>query len=290
MIISLLPPFYASMQGELPYRFTANSEPETVLSVLKDDTVIASKRYYDTYAAQIDVAPIIRKHLRFAPPQSTEMLYEQTDRRLAITVAVDGTTSETRCFISTSRPRNFTGFLTSMPWKRIIRRGDVDELTLLSIGTLQFSIHGSQLGNVLYSETRTETNKKQLHFRFNPEQFPDYTRFYVQLYEDEELIDQIEYVVAEPLPNGCRLAWRTDAGSVEHYTFPISRDNVLISAFEPKGMIEALRELTDAPQVWRTSDGVTYEEVEVVRDKSKVVRHGSLSCMEVAFRPKNTLR
>lgn len=298
MVFSQLPPDYASMQGELLYRWTANLEPETLFSLRRDDVLLASKRLYDAYAGIIDVAPLVRKHLVYAPPKSEEGgLYAQPDRSLVVTASMGDETASPRRFISTCRPRSYSGFLTSMPRRRTLRRGDVDELTMLVGGAFRFtvfSVYGSELGNVLYSESRTADARTMWHFRFDASLWPDYTHFYIELRQEgveQELIDRIEYHVAEAVWGGARVAWRSSAGSVEHHTFPVVRHtepvsetesrSIVVSSFEPRETISALCELGHAKQVW-SCDGGVYEPIEIV--KLKLREHGSLRAVEVEIK------
>ena len=48
-------------------------------------------------------------------------------------------------------------------------------------------------------------------------------------------------------------------------------------------------ELTSAPEVW-TARGDTYTPVDIASDEAVVQRHGTLSCLEIAVRPKRKTR
>ena len=115
---------------------------------------------------------------------------------------------------------------------------------------------------------------------------------------------------------GCRIAWRSRAGSIEHYTFPVvksvvqkirkeqvltddagyedisirdERTTTLASAFEPAAVIEALAEIAASPQVWKI-DGDKYEEVDILTREQTIGRHGSLGCIEISLRPRQETR
>ena len=108
-----------------------------------------------------------------------------------------------------------------------------------------------------------------------------------------------------------RLAWRSSAGGIEHYTFPVEksesvetirqraygaeghlvartraeRRTVLVSAYEPRATLEGLSEVLSSPDVWLAEDD-GYTAVDVVTEKSVLHRHGAVTCLEIEIRPK----
>ena len=101
------------------------------------------------------------------------------------------------------------------------------------------------------------------------------------------------------------------AGSVEHYTFPIvrtttvrterreaegpqgrvvaaaetDREIVLVSAYETRSMLEPLAELTATAAAWIVTEK-RYIPVDIATEEAVVQRRGTLSCLEIAIRPK----
>lgn len=72
-------------------------------------------------------------------------------------------------------------------------------------------------------------------------------------------------------------------------TAETDRETVLASAYEGRQVLEALAELTAAPEVW-IADGDSYTSVDIATDEAIVQRHGTLSCLEIAVRPKRKTR
>ena len=72
-------------------------------------------------------------------------------------------------------------------------------------------------------------------------------------------------------------------------TAETDRETVLVSAYEGRQVLEALAELTSAPEVW-IADGDSYTPVDIASDEAVVQRHGTLSCLEIAVRPKRKTR
>ena len=122
--------------------------------------------------------------------------------------------------------------------------------------------------------------------------------------------DRVTYSVA-PAPHGSRrLAWRSAAGSVEHYTFPfetvVAKQTVkervygaaghevvritserlvtLRSAFEREEVMEALAGIVSSSQAWLLC-GEEYLPVDVVTSEVEINHHGTYDALEVAIRP-----
>ncbi len=99
---------------------------------------------------------------------------------------------------------------------------------------------------------------------------------------------------------------------VEHYTFPIvrtttvrtgkareaegpqgrvvaaaetDREIVLVSAYETRSMLEPLAELTATAAAWIVTEK-RYIPVDIATEEAVVQRRGTLSCLEIAIRPK----
>ena len=79
------------------------------------------------------------------------------------------------------------------------------------------------------------------------------------------------------------------AGVATAATAETDRETVLVSAYEGRQVLEALAELTSAPEVW-IADGDSYTPVDIASDEAVVQRHGTLSCLEIAVRPKRKTR
>ena len=121
----------------------------------------------------------------------------------------------------------------------------------------------------------------------------------------------VVYSVTPAVQGQVRLAWRSSAGSVEHYTFPIvrtttvrterreaegpqgrvvaaaetDREIVLVSAYETRSMLEPLAELTATAAAWIVTEK-RYIPVDIATEEAVVQRRGTLSCLEIAIRPK----
>ena len=69
----------------------------------------------------------------------------------------------------------------------------------------------------------------------------------------------------------------------------MSKMPMLVSAFEPAEVLEALGEVLATPDVWRAKDG-EYEGVDVLTEEAVVRRYGTMSTLELEIRPKRKNR
>ena len=144
-------------------------------------------------------------------------------------------------------------------------------------------------------------------FRLDMRDFPGAERVTV----DAGTCGTVVYSVTPAVQGQVRLAWRSSAGSVEHYTFPIvrtttvrterreaegpqgrvvaaaetDREIVLVSVYETRSMLEPLAELTATAAAWIVTEKC-YIPVDIATEEAVVQRRGTLSCLEIAIRPK----
>ena len=197
-----------------------------------------------------------------------------------------------------------------MPLRRLIPEGACDELTLLADGPCTVTVT-AMAGDTAAAESYRATEAGLHIFRLDLRDFPDAETLTV----DAGTCGTVVYTVIPARQEAVRLAWRSRAGSVEHYSFPVlqtevirsvrqqaygpdgrtaataetDRETVLVSAYEGRQVLEALAELTSAPEVWIARDD-TYTPVDIASDEAVVQRHGTLSCLEIAVRPKRKTR
>lgn len=306
------PDQFASIYGDLTYSFSGASS-ELLLNILDVSTgsTLGSKRYFNTPAGTTNIAPIIRKNIRFAPQTGRIGFYEPKDRSISIQLSGDGTFSEVRTFLATTEQAAAPSLLTSMPRRRIISYGEYDEITCLIPSNYSIVLRSDTLSNpITYNYDK---GAALTIFRLETGYFaPSVKEISLEIVVEGETIDRIDYTVVPASASSCRLAWRSSAGSIEHYTFPVVKSIVqktdkeqiyssskgyidtaiealqtttLVSAYEPVSMIMALSELFTSPQVWRVRD-TQYEEVDLQPTEQTIFRHGSLCGVEVSIRPK----
>lgn len=313
MNFTKLPAQFASLYGTLPYNFSGAASPEFRLNIVDvtTGTTLGSKRFCNVSSGSTDIAPVIRKWVRFTPQDGRIGFYEPQDRSLSIQLGGEDTFSEVRTFLPSVGEVTAPALLTAMPRRRVIAYGEYDELTCLIPSDYTISLQSDTL---TYPITFTCDKGAPLTlFRLETGYFePSITSLSLQIIVAGETIDRIDYAVVPPCRQGCRLAWRSSAGSIEHYTFPVVKSIVrkttreqiytptrgyastgiesqqittLVSAYEPAPTIAALGELLSSPQVWRVDDR-QYEEVDLLPAEQPLFRHGTLCGIEVSIRPK----
>lgn len=213
-------------------------------------------------------------------------------------------TAPARTFLPTAEPAAAPTLLTTLPAVRLLPDGSSEELTLLTDAAQLVTVI-ARSGDTTTAASYSVPEAGMHLFRIDARDFPGAETLTV----DAEACGAVDYTLVAPSGGSVRLAWRSSAGSLEHYTFPTETEAVvetvktraygpdgyvqtgepewrrtLRSAFEVRPVLEALAELTCSPAVWLvTAEG--YEPVEVVSEDAVVHRHGTMSCLEITIRP-----
>ena len=214
-----------------------------------------------------------------------------------------------RTFLAASEAVAPPAILTTMPAARLLPDGASDELTLLTAATQSVTVI-ARSGDTTTAVSYPVSGEGLHLFRLDARDFAGAETLTV----DAGACGTIHYTLVAAPADGVRLAWRSSAGSVEAYTFPVEttaaveatksraygpdghiaaarqeRRRTLRSAFEVRAVLEALAELTASPEVWLVTPA-GYEAVDVVSERAVVHRHGTLSCLEIEIRPRRKTR
>lgn len=197
------------------------------------------------------------------------------------------------------------GLLTTMPRERLVAPGECDELSFVHEGPLTVTVTATAADGTSAESHRTAGGGMHL-FRLATADFPGAERITV----DAGPCGAVSYTVLPAAEGSVRLAWRTEAGGVEHYTFPVvcevrvaagrrrvrradglvsvaatvERRRCVESAWECDAVAGALGGLLFAPQVWCVC-GAEYQPVDVVEEEAVVHRHGLLVKSAFTIRP-----
>lgn len=122
-----------------------------------------------------------------------------------------------------------------MPLVRLISHGECDELTLFSDEAVTVTVT-AQAGTTATAESyRTATGGLHV-FRLDTRDFPEAETLAV----DAGACGSVAYTVIPAFSGAQRLAWRSSAGGIEHYTFPIEKSESVETTrqrhTEPKGI------------------------------------------------------
>ncbi len=309
------PEGHAAAGKRAEYRITSDRKETIDVRVTDARTgeLLGAQRFAEVEEAVFDAAPIVRRHIRFAPKTyGTGFIYANDRKRHVKVTALpagkpeEAIVAEECIYHGGEEDAAFPSLLTTMPERRLIAQGEWDEVTLVCTQQPWMTVTATGPG---YEKTHAYTtyNDTVNPFRIDTAEFEGAERIVLDAGEGLK----VEYAVV-PQPRGARrIAWRTRAGSLEHYTFPTEltaevearkvrvygpegcrtvataaeRRMRLRSAYETREMLEELAEIVCSPEVWLVSrDG--YAPADVVTEAATIHRHGILSSMEIAIRPR----
>ena len=274
--------------------------------------LLGAKRFAAVTEAGFDIAPYLRRRVQFVPATGGTGFHPAAGRTVTVHVEAAATggaveaVSPARTFRPGAEAAEAPCLLTSMPLRRLIPEGACDELTLLTDGPCIVTVT-AEAGDTATAESYRASEAGLHLFRLDMRDFPGAERVTV----DAGTCGTVVYSVTPAVQGQVRLAWRSSAGSVEHYTFPIvrtttvrterreaegpqgrvvaaaetDREIVLVSAYETRSMLEPLAELTATAAAWIVTEKC-YIPVDIATEEAVVQRRGTLSCLEIAIRPK----
>ena len=347
MQFTRIPDSYAPLGGPLTYAVEHDACSNLAVRILNgtQTELYGAKRFAEVAAAEFDIAPYLRRQLRFAPVTGETGVYAGAPRIIGTVVKVEATgaasaaaeaaegsmqpaaewaaesatgsaaepavqaaarataTSAYRMFLPSTEPVSAPALLTSMPRVRLIPVGANDELSLLTSGPHRVTLI-AEYGPDAIADT-FEIPSGGLHiFLLNTSEYWRADKITI----DAGTCGKVVYSLVQPMRGSVRLAWRSRAGSLEHYTFPVEATagveatkqhaygpdgyvgratgeyrRKLRSALETREVLEGLAELVDTPQVWLVDEG-RYVPVEVVSERAVVHNHGTMSWLEVTIR------
>lgn len=299
----------AAAGGAAEYRIeTGGTEKAKRLDVKIADAetgeLLGAKRYAEVTAVTVDAAPIVERHIRFAPEAGHTGFVAAKDRWRAVKIEAATETeeavSEACVYHAGAGAEEVPALLTTLPRQRLIGPEEQEQLTLLTKSPWMTLRATGPEGT---TERRFLTQNATVNvFRLAAADYPGAER--IELVTGDGLT--VEYTVLAPPKGAQRIAWRTRAGSLEHYTFPLEQAATvetkknrirtpegigtlttaterrlrLRSAYETREMLEALAEIIEAPQVW-LAEAESYVPVTVLTDKATVHSHGTMSLLEM---------
>lgn len=310
-----LPARYTTIDSDIAFTLQLDEPGDIDIRIrnLTTQQILGGKRFINVSKASFNSAPRLRSLLSFSPSTGSTGFKLPDDRTIMIQLEVLRPGSDTvellsptRYYIPGDPGRLMDQFMTTMPHERLIPAGTADELTLYINGkTASITVTATNRDTTI-TETYSSARRDFQIFRLDTRDFPGCDSITV----NAGICGTIVYTVVPSLQETVRLAWRTHAGSIEHYSFPkilsttlladkrrsegsdghlvtaaeTSRQTTLLSAFERPEVLEALAELISARAVW-IADAESYTPVDILSDQVVVQRYGSLSALELTFRP-----
>ncbi len=307
MQFTQIPTQHAALGGTLRYVVQRDQAATIDIRIYDDRSgeLIGAKRFAATTEASFDAAPYLRRAVRFVPAVGATGVLSAVDRCIAARIeaqcGAELVTAAVRTFLPAEADFTAPALLTGMPHSRLIAAGECDELTLLTdaAGTICVT---AQVEDALVAENYAIPAAGVWLFRLAADDFPGAESLTVDAGECGVVVYSC---IAQPT-GAQRLAWRSRAGSIEHYTFPVehsagiavakqrveggdgsrvtrvARRDVrrLVSAYEVQPMSEAVAEVIGAPEVWAV-DAAGYVPVDVATTEATVRRIGELCALEI---------
>ena len=254
-----------------------------VVEILELSTgeVVATKLLRNVLSATVNIAPYMEHFAQRTPSAHRQTTFSEAPTA-AYKIRVNDIESE-EIIVSINRCKIDTvpSLVTSFPKGRRLACGECDEVVIIS-----------GKGNKIYAEMESESGEI-LNFEYlptseasiltiSPDDFEQGAKeFEVAIYCAGEVLGVLRYTVAQPLKSAVRLAWLSESGAIERYTFPTSYKSTLsaqkrsirtsegictahcqakqivslCSRFEPCATIEALAHIATSPKVWIEQNG-----------------------------------
>lgn len=258
----------------------------------------------DNNSAAVSGAATIAKVLPPDPPEEPEIGGEEPLPEVSAAVAELTT-------VCRATADGATGMLTSMPARRTIRHGESDRLLIYAPEPFAAEVEAlADDGSVQTASYEWQGDAGMAVLRLRTSDFGLHTRRLTVRIGGQTAV---QYDL-EPAGGSrtVRLAWRTDEGSVEHYTFPVmasrtltvGRNTALLggaatvtsvsrgeelalrSQYEPQATARALARIAASAQVWLVDDerGI-YEDAVAVESQMTTERFGEPVNVELTVRP-----
>ena len=269
------------------------------------DEVVAVQQLRGVIEAHVNIAPYLN---RFAERTPHVGLYSVFAEAPTATYKICVGDSESEAVVvsvnrdAVSRP----ALVTTLPTSRTISYGESDELLLITEAgdTIEVSITTDADAELSVEHT---TSGGATIFMLSTEEFsPNTKTIDVKLWLNGEEWHELHYRVVPAYRGAIRLAWLSDKGSVEQYTFltatrakhksekqtiatPSNRRVVqsnfehtvsLTSRYEPRRVVDALSQIVRSPRVW-IKDGEHLTEVEVMSSDIDFNLFGEPDCVTV---------
>lgn len=319
MSFTRIPQTFSSLEYDLTYIYEQSQAKNIDFRVINNvnNQLLGAKRGAATTSVSIDIAPILRSQISFIPRFGTSGFRNLRDR--GITVRVEAVETDSGLLVDTAGPRTFLigdqrdimfGIRTTMPRERIIPADVSDEISLLSDSDVTFTITAEGPDSA-QAQSYSESGAGLHIFYLSPADFPGCETLTL----DTGRYGQIRYTVVPASTEFTRIAWQSHIGSVEQYSFPVTRSTslrttkqraegfdghlvtridstlemVFVSALERNEVMEALSDILSSPNVWISRNG-GFVPLDVLSDEAVIRQHGILRTLEIVSRPKNKLQ
>ncbi len=294
----------------------AGSEPADVEVALfecphsGEDVQIAALRLYGITKGEVDIAPYLHSFDSVVP---LALPHTQIVEAATHTYRIEAGDISSDCFTvadNTLQPV-LPSWLSSMGRSRRIGYGESDEVRLYGeAGTLYSVRISSDAGDEMILTHTSLSGAAILHIATS-DFAADARTLEVSLAADGVEMLDISYTLLPRYGEQVRLAWRSSAGTIERYTFPVVREveqNTvrtrtiradgskrtvscsservirLTSGYENRSTAEAVAEIAASPAVWICGSGSEPREVDVISSSTTLHSFGRPDRVEIDLR------
>ena len=306
---STLPAPFAPIGRPLRYTIDGLAQPRLELRVrTSDGRLLATKLLTKTSSATVDIAPIVRRAVHFHPSLGKSGFVASAERTITVQVEAhcgeESLCSEERTFLAALDPVTLPAICSTLPFTRLIAPSECDEITIVAADPCRVTLTADSAGHLTSEEFRSASGGVQC-FRLAVADYPEAETITLTV----EGIGELRYLLTPAVEGSVRLAWRTQQGSIEHYTFPIVESLRLLvdkeraytaegyslasvgveerwllrSAYETTERMRPLTELLYADEVWRvTASG--YEPIDLLTEEAELKQQGLLQRLSLPIR------
>lgn len=236
--------------------------------------VIATQQLRGVVSAEVNVVPYLKRFTEYQPTLSTTGFEDAPTRACAIRV---GENMSEKLLVSINKSsQSMPAIVTTMPDTRRISPGESDELLLfVEAGDNLVANIETDTGETLTIDYTTVSGA--VVFAIFADDFDsDSSTIAVEILRNGEHLTSLLYTLHALYKGGCRLAWISDEGAIERYTFPIVAKRTkksdklyigsgehrrmvrssseteisLLSRYEPSAVIEPLTRIISSERVW----------------------------------------
>ncbi len=290
---------FASIWNELIFEWQESEPSDILIEIINDrtDESIGVKKFYSSSSAKINIAPMLFKSMMpTASKNSTTGAVNPSTGFPRVVLQVGDTQSPTLYFTYAKEQAEEDMILRTMPANRILYADECDQITMIGAEgeLIVFTLRGIEHGQEEYSTIRSyytsiDGGVRVFHLLAS-EWVNTYKTISVDCISGTTTLGTITYSLESQAASGYRVAWLSQRGSIEHYTFPIvasssqlssgKHSKTLRSAYGTAEEIEAISEIISSPLVWRVEAG-EYTQIEVDTTEQSIQNEGVLAIVNI---------
>lgn len=279
--------------------FGINTESDTptdisveVVNSLTDETV-ATLVLRGVTSTTVNIAPYIERIDNYTPKCLSQTTLIDAPTAIYKIRCCEIESEEVVISVNRNKVTGLSSIITARPSSRRITYGENDEVLIISKPHENITVEiVTDTDESLRLAQTTLTGA--IIFVLSLEDFErDIRSLDILIYDESEELAHLHYTVAPRRKMAVRLAWLSDGGSIEHYTFPVShrefrkveKQHILqakelqttlckvkqfitvCSRYEPHATIAALAQIASAPKVWLCEEEGALQSVAVTTQR-----------------------